>query len=147
MTESVGTASGTPHTTGTEPAAHEAYSFACMKCGHGWEQSYDIEHHVDVSGAPRVVYYTDGERVPSPLTRPTCRQCGGHLVRIMRAGQVSMVSAAAERLYAPRKPQPTTGPAGEPGDSGDSGGDASARRGHHHWHLSDLLHPFQHHRR
>lgn len=143
MTESVGTTSGTPHTPRTEPAAHEAYSFACMKCGHGWEQSYDIEHHVDVSGEPRVVYYTDGERVPSPLTRPTCRQCGGHIVRIMRAGQVSMVSAAAERLYSPRKPQPTTGPAGDPGDSG---GDASARRGHH-WHLSDLLHPFQHHRR
>ncbi|MEU6115766.1 hypothetical protein ABZ840_14730 [Streptomyces sp. NPDC047117] len=143
MTEPVGTTSGTRHTTRTEPSAHEAYSFACMKCGHGWEQAYDIEHHVDVSGEPRVVYYADGERVPSPLTRPTCRQCGGHIVRIMRAGQVSMVSAAAERLHAPRKPQPATGPAGDPGDSGDG---ARERRGHPHWHLSDLLHPFQHRR-
>ena len=26
---------------------HEAYAFCCMRCGHGWEQSYEIRHHVD----------------------------------------------------------------------------------------------------
>lgn len=34
------------------PTVHEAYSFACMKCGYGWEQAYEIEHHVDGEGRP-----------------------------------------------------------------------------------------------
>ncbi|WP_443033949.1 hypothetical protein [Streptomyces sp. CA2R106] len=73
----------------TDPAnVREAYSFACMRCGHGWEQAYEIEHHVDTSGRPYVTYLADGAAVPSPLTRPSCGNCGGHLVRIMRAGQV-----------------------------------------------------------
>ncbi|EDY64178.2 conserved hypothetical protein [Streptomyces pristinaespiralis ATCC 25486] len=76
----------------TGPAkVHEEYSFACMRCGHGWEQSYDIEHHVDPSGEQFVVYKSDGRRVPSPLSSPTCVNCGGHVVRIMRAGRVSTV--------------------------------------------------------
>lgn len=70
---------------------HEEYSFACMRCGHGWEQSYDIEHHVDPSGVEFVVYKSDGRRVPSPLSSPTCVNCGGHVVRIMPAGRVSTV--------------------------------------------------------
>jgi len=28
---------------------NESYSFACMRCGHGWEQAYEIEHHVDTT--------------------------------------------------------------------------------------------------
>ncbi len=28
----------------TGETVHEAYSFACMKCGHGWEQDYEIQH-------------------------------------------------------------------------------------------------------
>ncbi|MFE9591956.1 hypothetical protein ACFYOP_07710 [Streptomyces sp. NPDC006294] len=70
---------------------HEAYSFACMRCGHGWEQSYEIEHHTDPAGGDFVVYKADGKRVPSPLSSPTCANCGGHVVRIMRAGRVSTV--------------------------------------------------------
>ncbi len=35
-----------PRTAAT-PVVHESYSFACMRCGHGWEQSYEIEHHTD----------------------------------------------------------------------------------------------------
>ena len=77
-------------TTGTAKV-HEAYSFACMRCGHGWEQSYDIEHHTDPAGGDFVVYKADGKRVPSPLSSPTCTNCGGHVVRIMRAGRVSTV--------------------------------------------------------
>lgn len=73
---------------------HEAYSFACMNCGHGWEQAYEIAHQVDVHGHTRVVYYAGPVRVPSPLTRPSCGECGGHLVRIMRSGRVSSVSSA-----------------------------------------------------
>ncbi|MCF3964940.1 hypothetical protein [Streptomyces fuscigenes] len=70
-------------------AAHEAYAFACMRCGHGWEQSFDIEHHVDDKGGQFVVYKSDGKTVPSPLTSPSCPTCDGHVVRIMRSGQVS----------------------------------------------------------
>lgn len=76
---------------GSDTTVSEAYAFACLSCGHGWEQSYDIEHHVDAKGQAFVTYIAAGERVPSPLTRPTCLNCGGHKVRIMRSGQVSDV--------------------------------------------------------
>ncbi|MER0243831.1 hypothetical protein AAHZ94_17815 [Streptomyces sp. HSW2009] len=101
-----------------EPVAHEAYAFACLHCGHGWEQAYDIEHHVDALGQPYVSYHADGERVPSPLTKPTCLNCGAHLLRIMRSGQVSSACEAMSHGRTGAKP-PT---------------DAD----HHHWHLADL---------
>ncbi|MFC8229992.1 hypothetical protein [Streptomyces sp. NPDC057287] len=116
---------------------HEAYAFACMRCGHGWEQAYEIEHHVDGTGKAFVVYKADGQRVPSPLSTPTCTNCGGHVVRIMRSGRVSSVQqllqhrstvppeAGADRIAATAVP--------------------SSGAGAHHWHLSDLLRPF--HRR
>ncbi|MFF8260298.1 hypothetical protein [Streptomyces virginiae] len=78
---------------------HEAYSFACMRCGYGWEQEYRIEHHVDGRGEPFIMYTVDGERVSSPLSNPTCMNCGGHVVRIMRAGQVSSVLGMIDHLY------------------------------------------------
>ncbi|MFF3018351.1 hypothetical protein [Streptomyces sp. NPDC057939] len=83
----------------TVPTVHEAYSFACMKCGYGWEQGYEIEHHVDGRGEAFIVYRADGERVPSPLSNPTCLNCGGHIVRIMREGQVSSVTGMLDKLY------------------------------------------------
>ncbi|MEW1758832.1 hypothetical protein AB0393_20265 [Streptomyces cyaneofuscatus] len=109
---------------------HEAYAFACMRCGYGWEQSYEIEHHVDVHGHEFVVYKADGERVPSPLSTPTCANCDGHVVRIMRAGRVA---GAQQFLHAPKsaKRAPEKVPV--------------ARSADRHWRLSDLLHPF--HRR
>ncbi|MFI1094652.1 hypothetical protein [Streptomyces sp. NPDC020917] len=73
----------------------EAYSFACMNCGYCWEQAYEIQHHTDAGGHPYVTYRADGIEVPSPLTRPTCANCDGHRVRIMRSGQVS--DAVAQR--------------------------------------------------
>jgi hypothetical protein len=76
---------------GADDAVSEAYAFVCMHCGYGWEQSYEIEHHLDARGRPYVTYVADGRRVPSPLSRPTCLNCEGHLVRIMRAGRVSGV--------------------------------------------------------
>lgn len=76
-------------TVGTGSTVREAYSFACLNCGHGWEQTYEIEHHVDGQGIAQVTYTADGERVPSPLTRPTCLNCEGHQLRIMRPGRVS----------------------------------------------------------
>jgi hypothetical protein len=145
-----------------EPAAHEAYAFACMSCGHGWEQAYEIAHQVDPTGEMHVVYYADGHRVPSPLTRPTCLNCGGNVVRIMRAGQVSKVSHAMESMYQQRPNggyslTHTERPAGAPaqgeaeseaatGSSAPGPGDGAVRHHWRHWHLSDLLHPFQHHR-
>ncbi|MFG3497888.1 hypothetical protein [Streptomyces sp. NPDC047928] len=84
--------------TTSTPVGHEAYAFACMRCGYGWEQAYDIEHHTDATGHEFVVYRADGRRVPSPLTKPTCVDCGGHTVRIMRAGQVSSVLDVVEQL-------------------------------------------------
>ncbi|MFD3521938.1 hypothetical protein [Streptomyces sp. NPDC058653] len=151
--------------------AHEAYAFCCMRCGHGWEQAYDIEHHKDGSGQEFVVYKADGLRVPSPLSSPTCVNCGHHVVRIMRSGQVSSVHALMNReresAATPRPPKAPKAPKAakatkasrkepKPAEpipvTNEAGGAAvSAVADHarvkpaHHWHLSDLLHPF--HRR
>ncbi|MFB8755856.1 hypothetical protein ACFV46_05045 [Streptomyces sp. NPDC059852] len=105
---------------------HESYSFACMRCGHGWEQSYEIEHHHDGDGREFVRYVADGQVVPSPLSRPACQNCDGHVVRIMRAGRVS---SAQNSL---RRPGPAPSPA-VPAQAGEAP---------HHWQLSDLLHVF-----
>ncbi|MEU0280295.1 MULTISPECIES: hypothetical protein [unclassified Streptomyces] len=147
--------------TGTA-AAHEAYAFCCMRCGHGWEQAYDIEHHVDGSGHNFVVYKSEGVRVASPLSSPNCVNCGGHVVRIMRSGQVSSVRALMAEQHHPAKGKRGAAGKGIPaqageeitdgatgaapsGEDGATGAGAAARQ--HHWHLSDLLHPFQHHHR
>ncbi|AVH58218.1 MULTISPECIES: hypothetical protein [Streptomyces] len=107
---------------------HESYSFACMRCGHGWEQSYEIEHHLDAEGSEFVRYVANGQVVPSPLRRPSCLNCDSHVVRIMRPGQVSSVlDSMHHHGPASRSSEPPAAPK-EP----------------HHWHLSDLLHPFQH---
>ncbi|WP_427920622.1 hypothetical protein [Streptomyces sp. cg40] len=116
---------------------NESYSFACMRCGHGWEQAYEIEHHVDTDGHQFVMYVADGQVVPSPLSRPACHNCDGHVVRIMRAGQVSSVQDAAQRQY--QAPRPRAAAAAEETD--DSVTPLPEPR-EHHWHLSDLLHPF-----
>ncbi|MFJ4921237.1 hypothetical protein [Streptomyces sp. NPDC088725] len=139
--------------TGTA-VAHEAYAFACMRCGHGWEQAYDIEHHVDGTGHNFVVYKSEGARVPSPLSSPSCANCGGHVVRIMQSGQVSSVRAL---MLEQNHPANTKGAGGTKGAEGDTGTlpdgtvadtPAAGAPGEpvHHWHLADLLHPF-HHRR
>ncbi|MEV8088148.1 hypothetical protein [Streptomyces nigra] len=107
-------------------AVHESYSFACMRCGHGWEQSYAIEHERDADGRESVRYVADGRVVPSPLSRPACQNCDGHVVRIMRAGRVS---SAQNSL---RRPGPAPSPA-VPAQAGEAP---------HHWQLSDLLHVF-----
>ncbi|MGW2639434.1 hypothetical protein [Streptomyces sp. NPDC001348] len=119
---------------------HESYSFACMRCGHGWEQSYEIEHHTDADGHEFVMYVAGGQVVPSPLSRPACHNCDGHVVRIMRAGQVSSVRHAAERHRTPPAgPAEAPTPPAESAETASNGADGA----HHHWHLSDLLHPFQ----
>ncbi|MEU0099554.1 hypothetical protein [Streptomyces sp. NPDC006267] len=109
---------------------HEAYAFACMKCGYGWEQSYEIEHHVDVHGHPFVVYTADGRRVPSPLSTPTCANCGGHVVRIMRAGRVAGVQELLRRSRTPSAAETVAKDRTAPTAA------APAR----HWRLSDLFH-------
>ncbi|MBV2356749.1 hypothetical protein KUM39_20615 [Streptomyces sp. J2-1] len=113
---------------------HESYAFACMRCGHGWEQSYEIEHHTDGDGHEFVLYVVDERVVPSPLSRPECQNCDGHVVRIMRAGQVSAVRGVGG---AQRTSAPMAGPVVVPVVPGGAVGRE------HHWRLSDLLHPFQ----
>ncbi|MFD4247161.1 hypothetical protein ACFWP3_37075 [Streptomyces sp. NPDC058525] len=104
------TAPGTAPVGPPVQTVHEAYSFACMRCGYGWEQAYEIEHHVDGKGEPFIVYTAEGERVPSPLSNPTCHNCGGHVVRIMRAGQVSSVLGMLDQLYHHRVAPGIAGP-------------------------------------
>jgi len=144
MSETTGrTTTGIP--SGAIDTVHESYAFACMRCGHGWEQTYDIEHYVDGAGNEFVMYVVGGQRVPSPLTRPTCTNCGGHVVRIMRAGQVSSVLDLLHQQHEPaRRPKRERDDAASPEADADAGADAE-RKSEHHWHLSDLLHPFRHH--
>ncbi|GAX53977.1 hypothetical protein [Streptomyces olivochromogenes] len=128
--------------TGNRSAAtavvNESYSFACMRCGHGWEQSFEIEHHRDAEGGEFVMYVADGHVVPSPLSRPSCQNCDGHVVRIMRAGQVSSVQNSMHQHT--HRPVPA-----HPEQARDEAVDQPAVPGEpHHWHLSDLLHPFHH---
>ncbi|MFD7062663.1 hypothetical protein [Streptomyces sp. NPDC059906] len=129
---------------GATAVVHESYSFACMRCGHGWEQSFEIEHHTDADGREFVLYVADGRVVPSPLTRPTCATCDSHVVRILRPGRVASVRGATHTVHrvppagpleAPLVPE-APGP-GAPGLSGE-------RR---HRHLTDLLHALHLHRR
>ncbi|MCD0483951.1 hypothetical protein LO771_16500 [Streptacidiphilus sp. ASG 303] len=88
------------------PAVHEAYSFACLSCGYGWEQDYAIEHHTDRDGRTVCQYRANGVRVPSPLLKPTCPGCGGHTVRIMRAGRVAAVGRSWTRNPGAPGPHP-----------------------------------------
>lgn len=156
---------GTSRTPATGPtsadAVHEAYSFACMNCGHGWEQAYEITHHVDEHGHTHVIYRADGQPVPSPLTRPSCANCGGHLVRIMRSGRVASARRGGlARLATPPRTTATTSSSVLPAAGSlfasatddrygvYDAGDANERAGedehpaadpphHHHW-LADL---------
>jgi len=132
----------------TGPArVHEAYAFACMRCGHGWEQSYEIEHHVDSHGQEFIVYKTDGERVPSPLSSPTCLNCESHVVRIMRSGQVSsvldsMTRAAQQPAPKAATPEAATSGAATPEAPEPVAAAAAPEAEPHHWHLSDLRRSF-----
>ncbi|MFI5763589.1 MULTISPECIES: hypothetical protein [unclassified Streptomyces] len=77
----------TPHT--APEAVHESYAFTCLDCGHGWETQYDVHHYIDGTGVQRTLCTVDGDRVPSPLTRCACTECGSSVIRILRAGTVS----------------------------------------------------------
>ncbi|WP_432072316.1 hypothetical protein [Streptomyces wuyuanensis] len=100
MSDTAGTPSGSgPLPAGAPETVQESYAFACMRCGHGWEQTYDIEHHIDGAGRPFFTYRVQGQLVPSPLNRLTCLNCGGQKVRIMRAGQVSGLAESLRRQH------------------------------------------------
>jgi hypothetical protein len=71
------------------PAVHRAYSFACLNCGFGWEQDYELEQRADREGRVTLYYSANGVPVPSPLIQPKCPGCGGNHVRIFRAGRVA----------------------------------------------------------
>ncbi|MER5655128.1 MULTISPECIES: hypothetical protein [unclassified Streptomyces] len=131
----------TGHRSAATAVVHESYSFACMRCGHGWEQSYAIEHHHDGDGTEFVTYVADGRTVPSPLSRPSCLNCDSHVVRIMRAGQVSSV---LDSLHSVTKPRPVPRQPAEGAEGAAPGDSSETPKEPHHWHLSDLLHPFQH---
>ncbi|MET7575063.1 hypothetical protein ABZT04_42370 [Streptomyces sp. NPDC005492] len=66
-----------------------SYSFACLVCGYGWEDTYDIDVTVDEYARITAAYQLDGKRVPSPLQSPCCPACESRKVRIMRPGRVA----------------------------------------------------------
>jgi hypothetical protein len=111
MSESIGDpAAFAPRViTATAPAdeltVHEAYAFACLNCGYGWEQAYEIAHGTDTDGRPRSLYRANGVPVPSPLTRPSCPGCAGAHVRIMRAGRVAEATSYWHASRHPARPE------------------------------------------
>ncbi|AXI79136.1 hypothetical protein [Peterkaempfera bronchialis] len=128
----------TAATGGPVETAHEAYSFACLSCGYGWEQEYEIEHHTDREGHITCRYRANGVRVPSPLLQPNCPGCGGHTIRIMRAGRVAAVGRSWSRSPSAAGPHP-----GEPEHHGDGAhldGGAERRRPRRRLHLPFHLH-------
>jgi hypothetical protein len=70
----------------------EAFAFTCLHCGHGWEQTYDVEIHLDAESREIRYYYADGKRLPPPLMAE-CPNCGERKARILRAGVVAAVLA------------------------------------------------------
>ncbi|WP_031036695.1 hypothetical protein [Streptomyces sp. NRRL F-5650] len=131
---------------GATAVVHESYSFVCMRCGHGWEQAYEIEHRTDADGHEYVRYVADGRPVPSPLTRPTCAICDHHVVRIMRPGRVASVRGTTYGGHVP--------PAGPPevpllpqSPEAPGPGAPGLGTGHRQWHLGDLLRALRLHRR
>ncbi|WP_198545882.1 hypothetical protein [Actinacidiphila yeochonensis] len=135
----------------TESDATEAYAFSCVRCGHGWEQAYVIQHHADTSGRTYVTYLADGVEVPSPLTRPSCGNCGGHLVRITRSGPVAAVSRRGTahqggHRWHGREHHGADDRTGHPGEAGGTGvrrkpGEAAASRCWRLLHLFGRRHP------
>ncbi|MGW1997312.1 hypothetical protein [Embleya sp. NPDC001921] len=73
---------------------HESYAFVCMSCGRGWERDYEIHHATDLHGTRLCRYYSMGELVPSPFTKPACEHCEGTCLRILPAGRVASVTGA-----------------------------------------------------
>ncbi|GAA3985561.1 hypothetical protein GCM10022384_37330 [Streptomyces marokkonensis] len=126
---------------GATAVVHESYSFACMRCGSGWEQSFEIEHHKAGDGHEFVLYVADGRVVPSPLTRPTCANCDNHVVRIMRPGRVASIRGTGAGQ---RHRVPPAGPLEVPVVPDAVPAPSVERR---HWHLADLLHALHLHRR
>ncbi|MER7717027.1 hypothetical protein ABTX99_08740 [Streptomyces flaveolus] len=121
---------------GATAVVHESYSFACMRCGHGWEQSFEIEHYKDADGREFVLYVADGRIVPSPLSRPTCANCDSHVVRIMRPGRVASVRGTGHGTHR----VPPAGPLEVPQVPEQPGpGAPGVSSGHRHRHLSGLL--------
>ncbi|WP_217163665.1 hypothetical protein [Streptomyces sp. AC512_CC834] len=138
---------------GATAVVHESYSFACMRCGHGWEQAFEIEHHTDTDGHEFVLYVADGRVVPSPLTRPTCANCDNHVVRIMRPGRVASVRGTSQGIHRVPPAGPLEVPPVPPVSSVSSvpeepgPGAPGLDDGRRHWHLADLLHALHLHRK
>jgi hypothetical protein len=110
---------------------HESYAFVCMSCGRGWERVYEIHHVTDLHGDRLYHYYSEGARVPSPFTAPTCEHCGGTRLRILPAGRVaSMTPPATPRAAKVAKPAKPAKPAKVP-----------TPRSTTRWHLPSLHRP------
>lgn len=73
-----------------------SYSFACLNCGHGWEDTYNIDVTVDDQAQITAIYHLGDRRVPSPLQSPRCPSCESHNIRIMRPGRVAAVRGHAK---------------------------------------------------
>ena len=73
--------------------AHQSYAFVCTRCGHAWEQRFDVEWHTDAEGRRFPVYRADGAPVPPPFRQLVCENCGSTTVRVLRPGRVATARA------------------------------------------------------
>ncbi|MFJ8057566.1 hypothetical protein [Streptomyces sp. NPDC096142] len=67
---------------------HRSYSFACLDCWYGWEDTYDVDVTMDEHGRITAVHRLDGKHVPSPVQSPRCSSGESRKVRAVRPGRV-----------------------------------------------------------
>jgi hypothetical protein len=60
----------------------ETYDFRCGRCGHTWEQDYEVRRWQDPEGDEFTCYCVNGVPVDVPAHTP-CPDCGGYRVRLL----------------------------------------------------------------
>ncbi len=109
---------------GATAVVNESYSFACMRCGHGWEQSYEIEHHTDAAGHEFVLYVADGRGRALPAEQPDLPE----LRRSRRADHAARAGRVRAQRGAPAPPRAAARRAGGGTDGGRRGRGAGSGR-------------------
>lgn len=92
-------------------AVVETYDFQCGRCGHTWEQAYEVRRWQDPEGDEFTCYCMNGVPVDVPTDTP-CPGCGGYRVRVLplhphgtpedghgRASEQHARRACADRWY------------------------------------------------
>lgn len=74
-------------------SATESYHFTCLRCDHGWDDSYAVRDVTDVDGDTWSFYLHDGLPCEAPSAAVTlCPRCHCGPVHVVRRTRVSLTS-------------------------------------------------------